>query len=38
MGTEIDCLVLEDYVLIKEDQPARLLQDPEQYQREYVLD
>jgi carbamoyltransferase len=38
MGTELDFLVLEDYLLTKEKQPAWLLQDPEKYQNQYELD
>ena len=38
MGTEIDCLVLENYLLTKETQPSWLLQDPEKYQDQYELD
>jgi carbamoyltransferase len=38
MGTEIDCLVLENYLLLKENQPSWLLQDPEKYQNQYELD
>jgi carbamoyltransferase len=38
MATEIDCLVLENYLLIKENQHSSLLQDPEQYKNQYGLD
>ena len=38
MGTEIDCLVLENYLLTKKDQPSGLLEDPETYKSQYVLD
>ncbi len=38
MGTEMDCLVLENYLLTKENQPSWLLQDPEKYQNQYELD
>jgi carbamoyltransferase len=38
MGTAIDCLVLENYLLLKTDQPSALMQDPESYKDQYVLD
>jgi len=38
MGTEIDCLVLENFLLMKKDQPTGLLKDPEQYKSQYALD
>ena len=38
MGTEMDCLVLENYLLTKDNQPSWLLQDPEKYQNQYELD
>jgi carbamoyltransferase len=38
MGTEIDCLVLENYLLIKEDQPSSLFEDPDKYKSQYILD
>jgi carbamoyltransferase len=38
MATDIDCLVLENYVLIKEKQPAGLLHDAEAYKAQYALD
>jgi carbamoyltransferase len=38
MGTEIDCLVLENYILIKEDQPSALFEDPDRYKSQYALD
>jgi carbamoyltransferase len=37
MATEMDCLVMEDFVLLKEDQPQGL-QDPEAYRAQYPLD
>ncbi len=38
MGTEIDCLVLENYLLTKKDQPTGLFEDPEKYKSQYALD
>jgi carbamoyltransferase len=38
MGTEMDCLVLENYLLRKCEQPSDLQRDPEDYQSQYVLD
>jgi carbamoyltransferase len=38
MGSHIDCLVLENYVLMKDNQPAELLQDSEAYQAQFALD
>lgn len=38
MGTEMDCLVLENYILKKTEQPSRLLQDSDAYQSQYALD
>jgi carbamoyltransferase len=38
MATDIDCLVLEDYLLLKEDQPAWVFEDRERYQARYGLD
>lgn len=38
MATDMDCLVLENYVLMKEAQPAGLLQDAEAYKSQYQLD
>ena len=37
-ATDIDCLVLENYVLLKDEQPAELLQDTETYKAQYALD
>ena len=38
MATDIDCLVLENYVLMKELQPAGLLHDADAYKAQYALD
>jgi carbamoyltransferase len=38
MATDIDCLVLENCLLMKESQPAGLLQDAEAYKAQYALD
>jgi carbamoyltransferase len=38
MATDIDCLVLEDYILMKEMQPAHLLQNANAYKAQYSLD
>lgn len=38
MATNIDCLVLENYVLKKDAQPADLRQDAEMYKSQYTLD
>jgi carbamoyltransferase len=38
MATDMDCLVLEDYLLIKERQPHRLQEDVEAYKARYALD
>ncbi len=38
MGSHIDCLVLENYLLLKDDQPPELLQDSETYQAQFALD
>lgn len=38
MATDIDCLVLENYLLMKTDQPPSLLQDAEAYKAQYALD
>jgi carbamoyltransferase len=37
-STEMDVLVLEDYVLLKEAQPADLIEDAEDYKAQYALD
>ena len=38
MATDMDCLVLENFVLYKEAQPAGLLEDAEAYRAQYALD
>jgi len=38
MATDIDCLVVENFVLMKEGQPAALLEDSEAYKAQYALD
>jgi carbamoyltransferase len=38
MGTDMDCLVLDEYFLLKEGQPAGLLQDAETYKTQFALD
>jgi len=38
MGTDMDCLVLENYVLIKDVQPSGLLQEAVSYKAQYKLD
>jgi hypothetical protein len=38
MNTDMDALVLENYVLIKSEQPAGLAQDREQYLGSFALD
>lgn len=38
MATDIDCLVLENYLLLKDRQPAALLEDAEAYKAQYALD
>jgi carbamoyltransferase len=38
LGTDMDALVLENTVLLKEDQPAALLADREKYQGSFALD
>ena len=38
MATDMDCLVLENYVLMKTDQPSGLLQDADEYRAQYELD
>jgi carbamoyltransferase len=38
MATHMDCLVLENYLLLKEDQPAALEEDTEAYRDQYELD
>jgi carbamoyltransferase len=38
MATDMDCLVLEDHVLMKQDQPPGLLQDAEAYKAQFAPD
>lgn len=38
MATDIDCLVLENFILMKDCQPAGLRQDTESYKAQYVPD
>jgi len=38
MATDIDCLVLENYILMKDSQPSALIQDSEAYRANYELD
>jgi carbamoyltransferase len=38
LATDMDCLVLENHVLLKEAQPAGSLQDAETYKAQYALD
>jgi carbamoyltransferase len=38
MGSGIDCLVLENCLLLKESQPAELREDPEAYRAQFALD
>jgi len=38
MATDMDCLVLENYILFKSDQPSYLLEDTESYKARFVLD
>jgi carbamoyltransferase len=38
MATDLDCLVLENYVLMKGEQPAGRLEDAETYKAQYALD
>jgi carbamoyltransferase len=38
MATDIDCLVIENHLLLKESQPAALLEDDEAYKAQYALD
>jgi carbamoyltransferase len=38
MATDIDCLVLEDFILMKDRQPSGLLHDAEAYKAQYALD
>jgi len=38
MATHLDCLVLENHLLMKSSQPSELLEDAEAYKAEYALD
>jgi carbamoyltransferase len=38
MATDMDCLVLENYVLMKTNQPSGLMQDADAYRAQYELD
>jgi carbamoyltransferase len=38
MATDIDCLILENCLLMKESQPSGLLEDAEAYRAQYALD
>jgi carbamoyltransferase len=38
MATEMDCLVLENCLLMKDEQPTALLQDAEAYKARHSLD
>jgi carbamoyltransferase len=38
MGTDIDCLVLDDYFLLKEEQPTGLLPNMDMYKTQFTLD
>jgi carbamoyltransferase len=38
MATDMDCLVLENYLLMKDSQPTGLLEDSEAYKARYLLD
>jgi len=38
LATDMDCLVLEDFILLKEEQPEGLAPDPEHYRSQYKLD
>jgi carbamoyltransferase len=38
MATDMDCLVLENYMLMKNAQPSGLLEDSEAYKAQYSLD
>jgi carbamoyltransferase len=38
MATDMDCLVLENHILLKEDQPAGLRPDAEVYRSQFALD
>jgi len=38
LATEMECLVLENYILLKDQQPAHSLLDAERYKASYALD
>jgi carbamoyltransferase len=38
MGTDMDVLVLENHILLKEAQPEALLTDSEEYKAQFALD
>jgi carbamoyltransferase len=38
MATDMDCLVLESFILLKQTQPSGLLQDAEAYKSQYAPD
>jgi carbamoyltransferase len=38
MGTNMDCLVLDDYLLLKDEQPTGLLQEGDMYKAQFSLD
>jgi carbamoyltransferase len=38
MATDMDCLVLENHLLLKERQPAGLREDADTYKAQYALD
>jgi carbamoyltransferase len=38
MATDMDCLVLENFVLLKSEQPSRLIEDAEAYKASFRLD
>jgi carbamoyltransferase len=38
MGTDIDCLVLDDHILLKDEQPTGLLQNGDVYKTQFTLD
>jgi hypothetical protein len=38
MATDIDCLVVENHLLLKERQAPALLEDAEAYKAQYALD
>jgi carbamoyltransferase len=38
MATNIDCLVLENYIMMKDAQPIEVRRDAEDYKSQYALD